>query len=674
MSNKSDKDNKKDKKKVRQNKGLQKYSQLFAGVISKNMTIVLLIVLGLSFIAMSYYVMSLSNLKVTIEATEYNDEVERWVSRQENILNMFVDSLEAQGDMYKNYNETKNYLNEITKKYPEISCTYLSDPSIPEIVIMNNGWKPDAGFDVTARSWYKEAIDNDDIAISAPYADEQTGGYCITFSKRVKVNGKVIGVFGIDFYMDQLTALLSESYQRHNYAFIADADGLIITHPSEKYQLGASTSVDLNDTKYARCLKNRGSIETMVDYDHKAKTVTTISDEDANFIVFMVEDWMESYWIIFVTIIIYVVITIICIKCVKKVIGKVAVKWFKPLEALSEKIPEIAHGNLNITFEEEAVSEEIKVLQDSLNETVSAVNIYIGDITRILGEIAEGDLTVTSEVEYKGDFAMLNAAIEKIKNHLNLLVRDIDISAKQFKDISSQVSAVSGQVAQGATTQATNIDSLAKNMDILKGNMVKATDDASRVIRVVDANNADLKNITDNQIADLNRKMKEIKESSDMIGDCLAMINEINSQTNLLALNASIEAARAGEAGKGFAVVAEEIRSLSEDTAKSSQNIEEMIKKNNDAVEEGIKIMGDTVKALNENLEGFMTARNDVSHMAETISQQGEYINRITDSVNEIEDIVTSNTAVAEENSATADQMTEQAEQLNNQINTFKLI
>ena len=654
--------------------GLPKYSKLFSDIIRKHMFIVLIIVMSVSFIAMSYYIIRLENSEVRMKASDYNTKVAGWMQEQENILNMFVNSLEAQGNMYQNYEETRAYLDNITAKYPGISSTYLADPGIKEVVIMNNGWKPGPDFDIKKRSWYADAIDNDNIIVSSPYIDEQTKSYCITFSKRVKVNNKVIGVFGIDFYMDSLTQILSGSYNRSNYAFMADAQGMIITHPSDKYMLGTDTEVLLSDTGYSKSLKKRGSITTIIDYDKIPKTVSTVSDEDSKFVVFMVTNWFESYWIIFATIIIYAIVLVICINTANAVMSRVIVKWFRPLEGIAEKLPIIASGNLNVKFEEDEISEEISVLQNSLNGTTNAVNAYMGDISNLLGGIAQGDLTVDSNIEYKGDFAALKDAIERIKSNLNALVKDIDLSAKSFTDISEQVAAASGQVAQGATTQATEIDTLAKNMDILKENMVKATESAYVAIKVVDDSNADLRNITDRQIADLNNKMKEIEKSSNMIGDCLAMINEINSQTNLLALNASIEAARAGEAGKGFAVVAEEIRSLSEDTAKSSQNIAAMIDKNNESVRDGIRIMEETVKALNSNLSSFITARNDVKGIAETIDRQGEYINKITESVNEIEDIVTSNTAVAEENSATADNMTEQAEQLNRQLSAFKLM
>ena len=83
--------------------------------------------------------------------------------------------------------------------------------------------------------------------------------------------------------------------------------------------------------------------------------------------------------------------------------------------------------------------------------------------------------------------------------------------------------------------------------------------------------------------------------------------------------------------------------------------------------------MTNTVEVLQNNFENFVTAKDDISNMADKIEQQGEYMTRLMESVKEIERIVESNTTVSNNNAAMANQMTRQAGVLNMQMQKFRL-
>src|SRR4030043_553403 len=68
-----------------------------------------------------------------------------------------------------------------------------------------------------------------------------------------------------------------------------------------------------------------------------------------------------------------------------------------------------------------------------------------------------------------------------------------------------------------------------------------------------------------------------MNEYSNQIKNILTIIDDISSKTKILAFNSTVEAVRAGEYGKGFKIIADEIRLLSEETNKSTKNVEELI-------------------------------------------------------------------------------------------------
>ena len=75
-----------------------------------------------------------------------------------------------------------------------------------------------------------------------------------------------------------------------------------------------------------------------------------------------------------------------------------------------------------------------------------------------------------------------------------------------------------------------------------------------------------------------------LEQGSRAIGKLVDSITRIASQTDLLALNAAIEAARAGEHGLGFRVVATEVRKLSEQSARATDEVGTRVKEIQDNI------------------------------------------------------------------------------------------
>ena len=99
---------------------------------------------------------------------------------------------------------------------------------------------------------------------------------------------------------------------------------------------------------------------------------------------------------------------------------------------------------------------------------------------------------------------------------------------------------------------------------------------------------------------EIGRRLDGFSQAAARIEEMAGAIAAISGQTNLLALNATIEAARAGAAGRGFAVVAAEVKALSAQTARATDEIHQRIKHLRDemsAMREAVSQSRDAVKA-----------------------------------------------------------------------------
>lgn len=203
----------------------------------------------------------------------------------------------------------------------------------------------------------------------------------------------------------------------------------------------------------------------------------------------------------------------------------------------------------------------------------------VDDVGRILGEIADGNLTVNvteNEAYCIGDFKILSESLKPIHANLVRVIRDISLVAKQVDTSADQVSTGAQALSRGTVEQAASVDRLVSNVTAITSQIQDSTlrcGGATEPVNKATGYAAE----ADTRMEQLMATTKNIDRSSAQIVTITKSMEDIVFQTKLLALNASTEAARAGVAGKGFSVVAEEVRSLAAKSSEAAKDASSLI-------------------------------------------------------------------------------------------------
>lgn len=348
-----------------------------------------------------------------------------------------------------------------------------------------------------------------------------------------------------------------------------------------------------------------------------------------------------------------------------------------PLGEITGIAVRLEKGDLGLSKGEEVKvrirsNDEIGMLGQIFEDTIRCLSSYIGEISDVLGSIADGDLTRSAGQEYRGDFQSIKRSLDRIRSSLNSTMGQIAVSADQVSSGAEQVSGSSQNLAQGATEQASSVQEISATIAGISDNSRKTAEVAAEAGDFVNQAGAQL-GVSIEYVKDLNMAMENISRSSKEINSIISTIGNIAFQINILALNAAVEAARAGSAGKGFAVVADEVSNLASKSDVAAKATQELIESSIRAVTEGSDVVNKVTEALDRTgqLAGNVTARMSV--VVEAIEKQAASITQVSDGIDQIASVVQTNSATSEECAAASEELSSQAGLLKNLIEAFRL-
>ena len=360
-------------------------------------------------------------------------------------------------------------------------------------------------------------------------------------------------------------------------------------------------------------------------------------------------------------------------------VGQVAASFHSIVETLNATVCDLGglvqaaqSGNLCERANADRFEGTFADLILGMNATLDAVQSPIEEAVRVLGNVADRDLTCKMVGSYKGAFDTMKTSLNAAIDGLNGALAQVAVGAEQVNSASGQIANGSQTLAHGASQQASALADITSSMNQMNSITKQNSDNAALGRTLAEQSQASVQRGTE-AMARMGTSISKIKESSDATAKIVKTIDDIAFQTNLLALNAAVEAARAGDAGKGFAVVAEEVRNLAQRSAAAAKTTSDLIEESVRNSEGGVVITAEMSKILNEVSEGSRKVNDLIAEIAESSKEQAHGIGEVNQAIFNLDKLTQESAANSEESASAGEELNAQASSLANTVAAFKL-
>ena len=163
--------------------------------------------------------------------------------------------------------------------------------------------------------------------------------------------------------------------------------------------------------------------------------------------------------------IILLAITVVAIALAMIICARVTRMIVYPVHQVEEAMEGLSNGEMSQSLEYES-ADEFGMLVNSVKSTCEGLEAVVGDLTRLLDQMASGNFDLFAEDNiYKGDFEPLLASIRKMNRSLSDTMRQINDASDQVASGADQVSSGAQALSQGATEQASSVQELAATIN-----------------------------------------------------------------------------------------------------------------------------------------------------------------------------------------------------------------
>ncbi len=286
----------------------------------------------------------------------------------------------------------------------------------------------------------------------------------------------------------------------------------------------------------------------------------------------------------------------------------------QPLKRLASTMQKLSRGELEVSVADQNRKDEI----GSMAVAVQVFKANMIEAERLRSEQADSEKRVVElrkadmsrlANDFEAAIGNIVVTVSQASGQLESAARTLTKTAETTQNLSSSVAVASEQASANVEAVASATEEMTASIHEIARHVQESNQIAEQAVQ---------------QARKTDMRIAELSQAADRIGDVVKLITAVAEQTNLLALNATIEAARAGEAGKGFAVVAQEVKILSAQTAKATNEITAQIAGIQAATRESvadIKEIGTTIERISNIASIIAAAAEEQGAVTEEISR-----------------------------------------------------